>query len=171
MRYKVPFFFKGNQKQNLNKNFLKAFFTKMHGAVTFFTIINSRIQKGFKPQVTTCFNVRQTKIQTNTLFIIWHSYQMDYHTSYFCFKTNSLFTFPRIILIKHKPAIMNTLYGLALNERIAKLLNLEINFQRSGIKSYNFEMIILCLIILFMTWSFSFLCSSYFKSARALYKP
>mgnify|MGYP006863609230 CR=1 FL=1 len=47
------------------------------------------------------------------------------------------------------------LYGLALNERIAKIGQLWNSF--SQIWNENFEMTIICSIILFITWSFSFL--------------
>ena len=42
---------------------------------------------------------------------------------------------------------------------LQKLPNFEINFHRSGIKTYNFVMIIICSIIFFilLLWSFSFL--------------
>ena len=55
------------------------------------------------------------------------------------------------------------LYGLALNERIEKLLNFKIHFHRSGKKT--FDETIICSIILFIIWSFSFL------SPSELYKP
>ena len=40
---------------------------------------------------------------------------------------------------------------------LQKLSNFEIYFHRSGMKTKNFEMTIICLIILFITWSFLFL--------------
>ena len=40
---------------------------------------------------------------------------------------------------------------------LQKLPNFEIHFHRSGIKTLNFGMTIICSIILFTTWSFSFL--------------
>ena len=52
---------------------------------------------------------------------------------------------------------ISLLYGLALNERIAKIGQLWNSFHRSGMKTWNFEMTIICSIILFITWSFSFL--------------
>ena len=36
-------------------------------------------------------------------------------------------------------------------------MNFEIHFHRSGMKTKNFEMMIICLINLFITWSFSYL--------------
>ena len=38
---------------------------------------------------------------------------------------------------------------------LQKLSNFEINFHRSGMKTYNFKMTIICSIILFITRSFS----------------
>ena len=48
------------------------------------------------------------------------------------------------------------LYRLARIERIEKLLKFEINFHRSGMKTQNFKMTIICSIILFYTMVFLF---------------
>ena len=59
----------------------------------------------------------------------------------------------KTILKEHTPIELLT-YWLKLNE---KLLNFEIHFHRSGMKTQNFEMTNISSIILFITWSFSFL--------------
>ena len=40
--------------------------------------------------------------------------------------------------------LMRCLYGLAQNEHIEKVLNFEIHVYRSGLKTLNFEMRIIC---------------------------